>query len=499
MTAEIENSLRCELSLPNDARFLHAARAFVREVAQVAGFGADDVESLVHAADEACTNTLQHAFEPGESGTFTLSVEVTPDALLLGIRDQGLPFASRLEQELPGDAAARGLGFLFIRRAVDEVRWINLGKGGKELRFIKRRPQFDVTESVPPSDLAPFSQDEPPAPEQAYAVRRFGPEDATQVSQCVYRVYGYTYPNEDLYYPERLVHLNQSGELVSVVALDGEGRVVGYYALERPRLGPVAESGQAVVAPGHRGRRLMERMRTCLEQEALGAGLVGLFGQPVTSHTFSQKVNEDFGSTACGVTLGLVPRSFTYRKTDFAVLEQRESTMLYFKYLRSPEKAELCAPERHRAILTRVYAALSVPIEFHGASTPEGRGEAEVSYNHSWGFGTIRVGRVGADTAAVVDLAHQNLLAIAGAEAVYLELPLAQAATPSVCEAAEASGFFFAGVGPSCAGDGDALRLQSLGVRIDLGRLKVFSALGQELLAYVGAERERVESQKGAR
>ena len=127
MTAKIENTLRCELSLPNDARFLHAARAFVREVAQVAGFGADDVESLVHAADEACTNTLQHAFEPGESGTFTLSVEVTPDALLLGIRDQGLPFVSRLEQELPGDAATRGLGFLLIRRAVDEVRWINLG------------------------------------------------------------------------------------------------------------------------------------------------------------------------------------------------------------------------------------------------------------------------------------------------------------------------------------------------------------------------------------
>jgi len=494
VTTEPEGALKSEISIPNDARFLHAARAFVREVAQVAGFGPDDVDALVHAADEACTNALQHAFEPGETGTITLSAEVTPDDFILGVRDQGLPFISRVEQA--ADPGARGLGFLFIQRAVDEVTWVNLGKAGKELRFVKHRPQADVTHGAASSDLAPYGHDEPPAPEQEYVVRTLRPEDARQVSQCVYRVYGYTYPNEDLYYPERIVHLNQAGELISAVALDAEGRVVGHYALECRRLCRVAESGQAVVAPGHRGRRLMERMRDVLEEEALRAGLLGVFGQPVTSHTFSQKVNEDFGSKVCGLTLGLVPRSFTYRKTGIPPLAQRESTMLYFKYLTPPGRSALFAPRRHWPALTRIYEALGIPFELGPGSPPEGRGEAEASYDHAWGFGVVRVRRVGADTPAVLDLARRNLAAIAGAEAVYLELPLAQPATPSACEAAEASGFFFSGVGPSFAGDGDVLRLQYLAVPMDVSRIKVFSPLGQELLAYVASERERVERSK---
>jgi hypothetical protein len=337
-----------------------------------------------------------------------------------------------------------------------------------------------------------FATDEPLAPEQSYTIRRLKPDDAVQVSRCVYRVYGYTYPNEDIYYPERISGLNESGELISAVALDAEGTVVGHYALERPRQGLVAESGQAVVAPAHRGRRLMERMRTLLEEEAVRLGLVGVFGQPVTSHTFSQHVNEGFGSRVCGVTLGLVPRSFTCKKTDFEVLQQRESTMLYFKYLRSPGKALVAAPARHSQILGRIYAHLGVEIEPVGPGPLEGHGEVAVTYDRSWGFGVIRALRLGADTPAVVDLARRSLLSIAGAEAVYLELPLAQPGAPEACEKAESSGFFFSGVGPSLAADGDALRLQTLGAPLDMARLKVLDPFGQDLLAYITAERERV-------
>ena len=115
--------------------------------------------------------------------------------------------------------------------------------------------------------------------------RLLRPEEAIQVSQCIYRAWGYSYPNDDLYYPDRIVHLNATGELVSIVAVDAAGNVVGHYALERPDLGPIAETAQAVVSPAHRGRKLMERMRTFLEAQAGRLGLVGVYGQPVSSHT----------------------------------------------------------------------------------------------------------------------------------------------------------------------------------------------------------------------
>lgn len=86
------------------------------------------------------------------------------------------------------------------------------------------------------------------------------------------------------------------------------------------------------------------------------------------------------------------------------------------------------------------------------------------------------------------------LVEAAGAEVVYLELPLAEAGTPELCVACEAMGFFFSGVAPCFAADGDALRLQYLSVLLDPGRLQVASRFGQELVDYAATRRARVEA-----
>jgi hypothetical protein len=61
-----------------------------------------------------------------------------------------------------------------------------------------------------------------------------------------------------------------------------------------------------------------------------------------------------------------------------------------------------------------------------------------------------------------------------------------------VCRAAEEEGFFFSGLGPAFAGDGDALLLQFLVEDIDPSLLQVASPFAKDLLGYVGSERERV-------
>ena len=493
-----------ELTLPNDAQCLRMARGYVRELAGLAGLATPDAEKLILAADEACTNTVEHAFEPGETGTYTLKAEIAPGVLTVSILDRGLPFdASGVSEYRPpvsADAVAEGgLGLYLIRQAVDEARWINHGRAGKELRLTKRRPEADVTAQLPEAALAPYRDDEPKAPLQEYTIRRLRPDEAIWVAQCVYRAYGYTYFNDDLYYPERIVHQNAQERLVSVVAVTESGEVVGLYALERPDLGAVAESGQAVVAPAHRGRQLMERMRTFLEAEGRRVGLRGIFGEPVTNHVFSQRMNESFGTRLCGVFLGSLPRATQFKKIDDQPLTQRVSCMRYYKYLVPPETAIIHAPPHHQAILERLYGSLGAPVEFRSAGGSAhreeiaGPGDMEVVYNATAGIGTIRVRRVGADTGAEIRRAQHDLCVLAGAEVVYLELPLAQPGTPAVCEAAESAGFFLAGLGPLFAPDGDVLALQYLAVDLDTARMQVQNPLGRELLAYVDAERVRVK------
>src|SRR5262249_52102853 len=90
-----------------------------------------------------------------------------------------------------------------------------------------------------------------------YTPPRLPPAAAPGVAPLVEAVYGDSYYPRDLYDPEQIVHLNEAGKLVSVVALDGAGRVVGHYALERPRLTKVAEASDAIVLPEHRHHHLL--------------------------------------------------------------------------------------------------------------------------------------------------------------------------------------------------------------------------------------------------
>jgi len=70
------------------------------------------------------------------------------------------------------------------------------------------------------------------------------PQLSHQVSRLVYKTYGYTYPNEDLYYPETVKMLNESGRLISIVAMDiSNNKIVGHYAIEMYDNPFVAELG----------------------------------------------------------------------------------------------------------------------------------------------------------------------------------------------------------------------------------------------------------------
>jgi hypothetical protein len=322
-----------------------------------------------------------------------------------------------------------------------------------------------------------------------YTIRLLRPEDAAGVAACVRRVYGDSYVHPEVYHPNQVLRLNQTGELVSAVALDASGQVVGHYALERPGLGAIAEEGQALVLPEHRRHHVMEALRGLLEEEAYRLGLTGLFGQAVTNHVFTQQVWERFDVRVCGLSLGASPRSF---RNLAQPLPQRMSLVLGFKYLRPPARVAVYAPPQHRAICARIYDQLRVPVEFHEPGSAEGPGQVSVKYSPALQEGLIQVGLGGAETAAEVCRTRRYLCETCGAEAIFLELPLAQAATPELCRAVEQDGFFFSGIGPCFGTVGDALRLQFLNVDLDIALLQLHGRLAHELAAYVARERERV-------
>ena len=492
-----------ELILPNDLTYLQLARNHVQELCTLAGLSSEATQAMVLATDEACTNTVEHAFEPGESGAYAIKSELTPLALTLSIHDRGLPFDASVapvyrppaEAELEA-ASTSGLGLYLIRQAADEVRWINHGREGKELRLTKYRPGADVTQHLQTAALAPFRDDEPQAPPQQYTIRWMRPDETIWVSQCIYRAYGRTHPNDFLYYPDRMARMLEAREIIATAAVGAAGDLAGF-AISRPGAGRVGELHEVVVAPAHRGRGLLKRMTGPLDEEMRRVGARGVFVEPVTNHLFTQRVVSGIGFKDCAITLGSAPVSQYFKGIQSGPVAQRGSWTLAFKYLMPPAPAPTHAPVHHRAMLQRIYEHLGAPVEWepavaHDGGSATGPGEVQVSYFPSWGFGSITVEVPGSESAAEIRRARRDLCDLAGAEAVYLELPLALPETPALCEAAESAGFFFGGLGPQFATNGDVLRLQYLNTAVDTGQIQLLDPFAKELMAYVEAERARV-------
>jgi hypothetical protein len=302
-----------------------------------------------------------------------------------------------------------------------------------------------------------------------YCVRLLRPDDAAGVVACLRAIYGDSYVHPELYDPAEIVRLNATQELVSAVAVDATGKVVGHYALERPGGRNIAEGGVALVLPEARRHQLMERMRELLEQEAYRLNLIGLFGHAVTNHTFTQHVDERFREEPCAVSLGWSPRTFHNMSEP---LPQRMTELLYFKYLQRPAQIAVHLPEHHAAPAPR-------------------QGQHTVTTRPDLARAVVQVQQVGQDTAeALTQLTAQ--LITQNMEAIFVELPLSQAGTPALCEAAEQLGYSFSGIGPAFAPCGDVLRLHQITTPLDPALILVESQHARQLLDYVVAEQSRV-------
>src|SRR5215510_12674665 len=332
----------------------------------------------------------------------------------------------------------------------------------------------------------------PESTESKFMIRCFCCDDAAGVTRLVEDIYGDTYYPRDLYTPEQIVRLNTAEKLVSVVAVDPSRQVIGHYALERPDLGAVAEASDAIVAVGYRHHHLLENMRPLLRKEAKRLGLTGLVGYPVTNHLFSQKAEEHFGSYPCGVALGLWPRSFHNMPEP---MPQRMSFVIYFDYV-SPATHVVHVAAPHRQMLSRIYQQYGIAHELCADAPEVETGDIVLEHEPEVQTGTIRVCRAGADTAAAIREAREKLCDECGAKAITLELPLVQPETAEVCRAVEEDGFFFSGLGPACAADGDALLLQYLVEDLDLSLIQIENLFARDLLVYVGRERERVRKKR---
>lgn len=491
--------MQLELIFTNEPRFLSGIGAFIQETLKQWPLDAVAAEKLGNCVLAAARHAIDHAYPPGEQGSIELTVREAGGKLEFLIRDHGLPQdVVALEQRLHDSTipAASKIALNWPGAAiVDEMHWLGYGRDGKAIQLVKWLHDEHITDTVHAAALAPFEEDAPLAPQQEYTIRRMRPDEAVQVSQLMYRAYGNSYLNDDVYYPDRVAALNAANTNISFVAVGADGQLAGHYALERDEPGPVVEGGQAVVDPAHRGRGLLDRMKDAALAEAKRLNFVGVFADAVTAHTRTQQSDLKHGAHLSCVDLAVAPRSMQFKNIS-TNLPQRLSCTLFFQWLAAPEPRKIYAPDRHRAMIEKIYANLQCPIESctAGRTAATGHGTLTVKIGSGAASAFIRADEIGADTAQLIHHAKREIIERSHVEAVYAELPLSDPATPAIADELETAGFGFLGIAPCFSLRGDVLRLAYLVEPLQREPIKTADDFTGQLVDYALAEQARVRA-----
>ena len=475
-----------KLTLPNEMPYLRLAQSFVREVAAHFGFEGASLSQIELAVEEAVANVMQHGYDAEESQAFDIICERLPGGIRVIIHEMGMPFdPSRIPEYRPGETA--GMGVFLMKAMMDDCSFHNLGPLGKETHLIKYLAGPAGADGVPAA--RPTVEPSVITRKINYSVRLMREEEAIEISRCAYKSHGYSFFDDHIYYPERLVELNRSGELISAVAVTEDNVFMGHAGLlyQDPE-DRIAELTFVFVNVEYRGQGALNRLNEFLLTTPKTREFAGIYAYAVANHVFTQKSLVRASLNDCGILLATSPMSWKF-KGIAGDASQRISVVLAFKYMEAPRRLTLYVPAHHRDMVAKLYRNLGVEHDFDApslATPPPGAPEILSSVNPAEGCAEIFVARYGDRVVREVRKLLRGFC-LRQVAAINLFLNLEDPATFLLTQEFEKLGFFFAGILP-CARVGDALILQYLNnVDLDYSKIAAYTETAKEILAYIQA------------
>ncbi|WP_337865095.1 ATP-binding protein [Ignavibacterium sp.] len=107
---------------------LSKIRDFVSSNASEAGFSKDEIDEMILAVDEACTNVIKHAYKFSPDGDIILEIKFDDNAFTITIEDKGISFNPDIIpepdlQKYYREHRVGGLGMYLMKTLMDEVKY----------------------------------------------------------------------------------------------------------------------------------------------------------------------------------------------------------------------------------------------------------------------------------------------------------------------------------------------------------------------------------------
>ncbi len=484
-----------KITIPIDLLFVQLIINNASEIARIMKFPDNEIHKIELGVEEAVTDIIKNAFEGDDEQTLDVTFNIKPLGLEIVIHEKGIPFDPSIipefsPEKFKQDYSDKGLGMYLMKKFMDEFSFHNLGKEGKETRLFKHLGYKAIQNILENNELKNIEKEKKlePLPKGSvkYNVRRIKSDEAVEVSKCAYSSYGYTYVNEDVYYPDRVRKLNKNGDLISFVAVKEDGEIIAHAALERERDRQVPQLGIAATKPRYRGQGCMNALNTLMIEEAEKRKFMGIYARGITTHFYSQKSIEKYGlkPSALLISSGLERK---YKEIEQKKI-QRESVVILFKYLNYPKGLKIYPPKKHRDFIINLYNNISGKPEVLTSkpdmNLPSIPGKITVNTQPSSLTSDIFVYQYGNNTLHEIQKTLTKLC-LDRIETIYLYLPLSLPHTAQLAPEFEEMGFFIAGIKPG-SDHSDTIIFQYLNnFVIDYDLLKFSSDESKEIMKWV--------------
>ncbi|WP_457625481.1 GNAT family N-acetyltransferase [Persephonella sp.] len=479
--------MEISLKLTNDIRVIQPAVDFVYRWAVDNGLSEKEAQEFSTAFDELITDVVLFAFE--EEGQFFVLLSDSLSQLEITVYELGEPFDPERHkyslQKVLEEGNFDGAGFEVIKNLVDDFIYLYKGKAGKEFRIIKEIKHRHITQILTEKELSA-------EPEKAvsYQISPVTEEDAEDIARLIYRSYGYTYPKEDMYYPDRIVNALRQGKKFGVIVRTDRGEAVGYFAVIMSTDSNIGEVGEVVVSPRHRGKGVMKMMMKALIDMAKNKGILGLFGEAVTVHTISQKVNAKYGFKSTALVLGFFPYA---KYKGFEHKQQRISVVIDFLPLTERKELRVYLPKEYTRILKDIYKNLGIDVKnLPVRKTPDlkERSKIDLQINYKFGSAVIVIKKYGRDLLERISKKVETLIK-KDIKGIYVDLPLDHPYIKQVVPELKKMGFVFSGLMPLFHEERDFLRMQIIREKLDFRYINVFSDTAKRIKRFIHREINR--------
>jgi len=134
--------LQDKLVIKSKTDNLSKVREFITSLAQNCGLKNQDIQKIVLAVDEACTNVIKHAYNYSPEGEIIIQTKCLSDKFIVSITDKGYHFDPNLVPEpnlqlFQKEKKKGGLGIFLMRKLMDEVYYRNISNEQNQVELVK--------------------------------------------------------------------------------------------------------------------------------------------------------------------------------------------------------------------------------------------------------------------------------------------------------------------------------------------------------------------------